>query len=93
MTPAEAVSDAVAVEFGVDREILRAHGNRVGVAKQVAAEHMCVCSGASQRAVGGLLGYTGNGAVGQQRAKLRALLASDSALAARVERLAAQGAV
>ena len=81
------IQEAVAAAFAVDRGSLMTHGRRAGVAKKVALELCCQYSGGSQREIGRHFGYTGNGAVGKQRQKLRELLADDRGLAATVERL------
>ena len=74
-------------EFEVDREHLRSHGNRGGVAKKVAIELCCEFTTQSQRQVGVYFGYTSNGAVGKQRNRLRELMATDKELRRSVERL------
>lgn len=83
----EDVLKLVAGEFGVTPQSLREHGRRAGLAKQIAAELCVQFCGASQREVGRFLGYTGNGAVGKQRARLREILAAWPAEQMRVDDL------
>ena len=77
----------VAEEFGVEPAELCTHGRRAGVAKKVALELCCQFCGKSEREVGEHFGYTGNGAVGKQRARLREMLADDKALSRRIMKL------
>ena len=77
----------VAQQFAVEPDELKRHGRRAGVPKKVAAELCCQFCGKSQRDIGRALGYTGNGSVGKQRAKLRELLGTDPALQRRLTRL------
>ena len=79
-----AIAVLVGEEFGVEPEDLRAHGRRAGIAKKVALALCCEFCGKSQREIGTRFGYTGNGAVGKQRAKLRDILGNDRALARRM---------
>ena len=85
--PVEAIQNGVAAAFGVERKDLLTHGRRAGTAKKVALELCCLYSGQSQREIGRHFGFTGNGAVGKQRQRLRELLTEDHALAVTVERL------
>ena len=82
---AEDVELAVAHEFGIQREALRAHGRAVGLAKAVAVELCCQLSGCRQREVGRRFGYRSDAGVTRQRRALRMRLGDDPGLAARVE--------
>jgi hypothetical protein len=84
------VEQAVRKAFGIAAGQLRTHGRHAGVAKKVAVELCCQLSGLSQREVGRHFGYTGNGAVGKQRQKLKEILTSDTALTRQVGRLREQ---
>ncbi len=81
------IRQVVAEEFGVDTQELRTHGRHAGVAKKVALELCCQFCGKSQRRVGEYFGYTGNGAVGKQRARLREMAGADRALSRRMKTL------
>jgi len=84
------VAECVAAEFGVDPAELHTHGRRGGVAKKVALELCCRLCGRSQREVGAYFGYTGNGAVGKQRARIREMTNADEALSQCLLRLQKQ---
>ena len=57
-------------------------------AKKLALELGCRYSGLSERKVGEYFGYSGNGAVGKQRKKLRELLYDDERLQKRMDGVA-----
>jgi chromosomal replication initiation ATPase DnaA len=73
----EEVIALVADAYHVPIEQLRTHGRHAGTAKKIAIELSCQFCGQSQREIGRHFGYTGNGAVGKQRAVLRDLLKHD----------------
>lgn len=81
------VAELVGEAFGVKVADLCTHGRRAGPAKKVALELCCEYCGKSQREIGAHFCYTGNGAVGKQRAKLRELLVEDKGLARHLTRL------
>lgn len=84
----EDVEVVVMKEFGVNMEEFRQHGRAAGVAKKVVLELCSRYCGVSQREIGRHFGYTGNGAVGKQRRKLKEMLDADDTLLRRFDRLA-----
>lgn len=81
--PIGVVVDTVAREFGLEPVSLQGRGYSARLAKKVALELCCLCSGETQRTVGRHFGYSGNGSVAKQRDRLRDLLKTDQGLAKR----------
>lgn len=83
--PIEHVARAVAEVFGVGVDALHTTRRRVGAARGVFYELACTDGLLRQREVARVLGTMSEHAVGKQRRKLRAAMANDPALRARVD--------
>ena len=76
----EEIASIVSEAYALDRTLLSGRSSAAQDAKKVAVELACRHSNLSQRKVGETFGYTGNGSVVKQRARLRELLASNETL-------------
>lgn len=74
------IDEAVSRICDINREHLRTHGNTTGTAKGLALEMACTHGGLSQRAAGQYYGRITCAAVGQQRKRLYAKMASNGVL-------------
>lgn len=87
-TGLESIDNAVAQTYGIEKKLLKCHGNVAGEAKGIALELACTLGGLSQRAAGQYYGGISCAAVGLQRRQLHARMAHDSLLQRKFEQFA-----
>jgi len=84
------IDEAVSEAYGMDRKVLKTHGNAAGMAKGLAIELACAVGGISQRAAGRYYGGITCAAVGQQRRRLHDKIMKDVLLRQRFKQLVAK---
>ena len=87
------VAAEVASKYSLQVPELQGQSVAARTAKKLALELGCRYSGFSERKVGEYFGYSGNGAVGKQRKKLRELIDEDQRLQKRLDDIAKRLAV